>query len=116
MVKLSDGQSFLKTADVNNGDVVKFLDEGAWTLSQKYTYPDGNPQKQFQMSVEVNGEKKTMNINKTNRTNLSEAWGSDTANWVGKTASIEKVKALVSGKMLDVIVLTAVKGDEKIPF
>jgi len=104
MVMLGGG-NFLKTAEVKQGDMITFKDEGHWQENTKYPYPDGNPRMDFVIKVEVNGEEKSMRLNKTNRDLVMAAYGPDTAKWIGKSAKITKVKAMVAGKMHDMIVL-----------
>lgn len=116
MVMLSNSGEWLKSADANNGDVITFRDEGAWQENKRFTYDDGNPKMDFVVSVAHNEVDKPMRLNATNRTTLIDAYGKDTAAWVGKTATIEKVKALIGGKTMDVVMLRVSKGSEELPF
>lgn len=100
-----ENKKFLKTADVMTNDEIKFLNEGEWVENKKFTYPDGSPKQDFVIKVLYGSDEKDMRLNKTNREALIKAYGKDTANWVGKTAKIVKVKAMVSGKLMDTIVL-----------
>jgi hypothetical protein len=105
MVMLNSGGKWIKVAEVNNGDILTFKDEGSWQENTKYKYPDGNPKMDFVIGVAHNGEEKQMRLNGTNRNTLSACYGKDTAKWVGKSATINKVKALVGGKQMEVILL-----------
>jgi hypothetical protein len=58
--------------------------EGEWTESTKYKYEDGTPRKQFVIEVMYAGEAKSLNLNSTNRSNLTNDWGNDTKEWIGK--------------------------------
>ena len=109
---LNSGGSWIKTADVKEGEVIQFKDEGRWEENTKYKYPDGNPKMDFVITVLHNGEEKSMRLNGTNRTTLTEAYGKDTSKWVGKSATIQKMTALVAGKKMDVIVLEANTDDQ----
>lgn len=100
-----ENKTYVKTAEVASGEVVKFLNEGEWVESRKFTYEDGSPRNDFVIKVEISGIEKDMRLNKTNRDTLVKAYGKDTAEWVGKTATIQKVKASVAGKLMDMLVL-----------
>lgn len=108
MVKL--GGSYLKAADVKNGDLVRFISEGGWMASAKFTYEDGKPRQDFVIDVEHQGIKKSMKLNKTNRDALKAAWNDETRDWIGREARVETVQALISGKLQLVIVLKPIVG------
>ena len=105
MVKLSEGGDYLKSQDAKTGERVTFKDEGKWEENTRYKYPDGNPRVDFICKVMYNNEEKRLRVNKTNRDALVAAWGAETQEWVGKTAHLEVVRALVSGKMMNTILL-----------
>jgi hypothetical protein len=48
-----------------------------------------------------------MRLNKTNREAMIEAYGDETAEWLGKSATISIEKVMVGGKKMDTIVLSA---------
>ena len=104
MVKLGSG-NYVKTVDVNSGDIIVFKSAGDWKENTRYQYDDGNNKMDFVMKVDFNGEEKDMRINATNRKTLIAAYGDDTEAWIGKTAKITKVKCMVGGKMQDCIIL-----------
>ena len=112
MVMLNDGGKWLKTADTQNGEKIVFIDEGSWQESQKFTYKDGNKKMDFVIGITHNLENKQMRLNGGNRAVLTEAYGKDTSKWVGKSATIQKMTALVAGKKMDVIVLEANTDDQ----
>jgi len=112
MVMLNSGGDWIKTAEVKAGDRIVFKTEGEWRENNKYKYPDGNPKMDFVIEVEHDGTNKQMRLNGTNRTTMSEAYGKDTSKWVGKSATIQKMTALVAGKKMDVIVLEANTDDQ----
>jgi len=107
VVKLSSGKNWLKSADLKTGNLLGIVNEGEWTESSKFTNSDGSPVRQFVIRVSLNAEQRDITLNKISRTNLSDAWGEETAKWVGKTARVEKVKVMVSGEMKDSVVLFA---------
>ena len=112
---LNSGGSWIKTAEVKEGDKVQFKDEGSWQENTKFPYPDGNPKMDFVITVMHNAEDKNMRLNKTNRDVMAVAYGKDTSKWVGKVAVIQKMKALVAGKQMEVIVLEAAPNDQGEP-
>lgn len=114
MVKLTGSKNWIKSSDIKTGDILTILNEGEWQESSKFTYDDGNPVKQFVVRVEFGGEEKDLTMNKVSRTNLSEAWGDETSEWVGKKVVAEKVKVMVGGEVKDTVILspsTPVKGE-----
>ena len=111
MVKLSG--SFLKAAEAKEGDVIEFTNAGEWQTNTKYTYPDGNPRKDFVIKVKHDGQEKSFRLNKTNRSTLVENWGDETDAWVGRKAMVTLMNALVSGQQRKVIVLDVPNGKPK---
>jgi len=97
--------SYLKATDVRDDTYVTFKNEGEWITSAKYTYPDGNPKQDFVIKVKIGDEEKSMRLNKTNREMLIQAFGNETSDWVGRSVKLNKVNALISGKMMEVIVI-----------
>lgn len=108
------GGNYLKTTDANSGDKITFKDEGEWIESTRWKYDDGNPRVDFVIKVDFNGDEKSLRLNKGNREILTEAFGNDTKEWIGKTASITKEKVMVAGKKMDTIVLEV--SAEETPF
>jgi len=104
--------NWIKTAEVNNGDVITFKTEGEWIESTMYKYDDGNPKVDFVIKVGMGTEEKSMRLNKTNRDAVIAAYGKDTSKWVGKTAIIVKEKCLVAGVKRDCITLE-IEGADK---
>ncbi len=100
-----ENKSYLKVADVQGGEVITFLNEGEWIESNKFTYDDGTPRKDFVIKINILDLEKSMRLNKTNRDILVGAWGKETANWIGKQAKITKEKVMVAGKKMDTILL-----------
>ena len=105
--------NYVKTADLQGGEFVTFKNEGTWVESTKYTYPDGNPKQDFVIKVKIGEQEKDLRLNKTNRDILIAAFGNDTSNWVGMSVKLNKVQALVAGKMLDVLIVEAGNQESK---
>lgn len=110
MVKLSTAKNYLKSENIKQGDLIKFLDEGALVPSAKYTYNDGTPRKDFLLKVEHDGQECDMRLNATNKKILIKAFGDETSAWVGKTAKVNTADIMVSGKMMKTIVISPIGG------
>lgn len=93
------GQNYYSAKNAKEGDIIEFVDEGGWVQS-KFTKEDGTPRNSFQIGVVVNdiGKKHIMNINKKNSDALQEAFGHDTALWIGKKASVTLKEIEVAGE------------------
>lgn len=101
---------FLKKDEVAEGDIIKFIDEGAWVESRKFTNPDGSPKTQFQITIELaDSSTRTLSMNKMSRTNLKDKWGKNTADWVGNIAEIHFETALVAGKTQNILILRPIE-------
>lgn len=111
-MKLSTAKVWLKTENVKNGDKIIILDEGQFVTSAKYTYPDGTPRKDFILKVKHNDAELDMRINATNKKSLIKSFGEETAEWVGKACKLDKANVMVSGKLMETIIVTPM-GDTK---
>jgi len=109
---LTGKRNFLRVSDIQGGEIITFLNEGEWIENKKYTYPDGTPRKDFVIKVNISEAEKDMRLNATNRSNLISTFGNDTADWVGKSASLEKTKVMVGGKIIDTIIVKPIKEEE----
>ena len=105
---LEDKMNYLKTAEVNGGEVVTFLDEGIWKESKIYKYEDETPRKDFYIKIHILDIDKHLRLNVTNREVLKEAFSKDTINWIGKKATLSKEKIMVGGKKMDSVVVTPI--------
>lgn len=91
------GRKYYSGKNAKEGDVLVFMNEGGWVESS-FKKPDGTPKNTFQITVNVNGDDMLFNLNKTNSDTLIEAFGHDTADWVGKSASVVLKEIEVAGE------------------
>ena len=96
---------FLKAEDVNDGDILTFVDAGEYIIVD---FGKGKGDEEiFQIKVELpDGEQKLCNPNTTSKKLLKKAFGdnSDDA-WGGKQVIVRLVKQLSFGEMADVLIL-----------
>jgi hypothetical protein len=90
-----EGKSY--EADIKDGDLVKILTEGETA--------QGEFGEQFVVKIETRNGEKNLALNQTSVNNLVDAFGEDSANFVGKTAKVWVIKAMVSGKLQNVAYL-----------
>lgn len=102
-VPFSNTGKFLKASDVQRGDFVEFLDEGKWVETKfdrkdkegnVVLKEDGTPEKQNQylMLVRYNDtEERSLKLNRASWVQLSEVYGEDTTQWVGKKAIVRTI-------------------------
>lgn len=111
-MKLSSGHKFLKASDTPNGSLITVKNEGEWIISTRFKYPDGNPQQQFVIEVEYQGERRRLTLNKGNREILIKAWGNDTQVWVGKEMRLNIFLALVGSQKRQVFEVEPLIADK----
>lgn len=88
-MKLQQPGEYLKAKDVRDGEKVTFLDEGCIETSDKYKYENsGEPVKSLIFKVDYKTEQKKIKVVSQSKGSLIEAWGDETKNWIGKTATI----------------------------
>lgn len=97
---------YLSATDVEDGDKIKFLDEGT-----SHTFDN---REAITFKVSLNGVEKKYTPNKTTLRNLATAWGAETKDWVGKSATCEKIKSNIKGKLMTVLYLTAEESEAEI--
>ena len=99
-MKITSGRKYVKTDELNTGDMLQILDEGTQEPSTRYKYPDGNPVVNYVFKVKIvkTDEEKVMNINVTSRKNILLGYGDDTKDWVGKTVQVNKDLNRKTGK------------------
>ena len=115
MVKLGQGGSYLKSSEVNSGDIITFKNEGGWETSTKYRYKnedgsDGEFKKSFVVKVAHKDNEVLMRVNKSSRDAMVALYGDDTSQWVGKQAKIIKEHSRQINA--DVLYLEGVEGVE----
>lgn len=94
-------QKYLKSENVKDGDIIKFVDAGV--IVTKTFKKDGKDEARPALEITVNykGENKTYSPNATTVKLLNAGWGTDTEEWVGKCAFLT---ILPSGNGKDMIV------------
>ena len=93
--------------DLFNGDIIKILNKGEVIPGE---FGDRNVFK-----VETKNGEKNLSFNQTTTNYLIDAFGNETEKWVSKEVKVWLVKSNVSGKMRDVVYLTApdwVEGED----
>ena len=82
------------------GKTITFKNEGQWIQSTMYKYDDGNPVNQLVFTVDYEGEDRQMTLIKPSRVAMIEAFGDDTAAWVGQKARIALALNTKGGKSM----------------
>ena len=102
---------YLKADSVKDGDIINFIDAGV-ILDREFK-KDGKTEIKpvLEITVEVNGDKKTYSPNGTTIALLNKAWGKNTEKWVGRQA---KVFIMPSSNGKDMIVAKPVLKPEEV--
>lgn len=119
MPMLSSGARFLSAKTCQTGDILTFKNAGEY-VDGKFLNPPtfadgkpnplaGQPKKELRFEVSVNGVDMIFTANKTNQVILSEAFGRNTDDWVGKKCGITVGKVNVGGQVKDSVMLTPIK-------
>ena len=93
---------FLSPKNTEEGDVITFLDAG---VEGDY---EGKGNSTFE--VDLSGAIKKITLNPTSVQNLSEAWGWESSNWIGKHAVISFTEKPIQGDLVKYIVLNPYVG------
>jgi hypothetical protein len=109
-MKLTTQRNYLKTENIKQGDLITILNEGEFVASAKYTYPNGEPRKDFLIKIKHNDQEADMRINATNKKVLVAAFGDETSAWVNKQVKLDTANVMVSGKMMKTIIMLPVGG------
>lgn len=106
-------QKYLKVDSVKNGDVVNFMDAGV-IYDKDFPQKDGTKKVQtiLEMTVMVNGEKKTYSPNRTTIKLLNEAWGTDTEKWVNKQGVVAIIDQISFGELQPILVVKPLNRQE----
>jgi plasmid replication initiation protein len=92
------GEFAKKKEDIKDGDIIKVLDGG--------TITEGEYGKQNTFRIETCNGEKLFSFNQTSQNNLIDAFGEETDNWIGKEVKVWMIKAMVGGKMQDIVYLS----------
>jgi hypothetical protein len=95
------GGNFVSAKDITNGDTAVIKTEADW-IDTQYTKEDGSKQQQYVCQVEYKGEDRRLKLTMASCEELI-AFGSDSAEWIGKKIVMEKVKVMVGGSMKESI-------------
>lgn len=89
MPNTSSLSKFLKASHVRDGDILTFIDAGV-IVQKEFKKKDGSVDisPMLEMTVEINGDRKTYSPNGQSRKFLEEVYGNQTENWVGKQAVV----------------------------
>ena len=87
-MKIGSGGEYLKAKTADKGETIEFKDAGKIVESDRYTYEDGSPKKDYVFEVYYKKEIKLLRVNKASRTAMIEAFGDETNDWIGKKAKI----------------------------
>jgi hypothetical protein len=111
VANLGDLRKNLRKEDVQAGDIILFVNAGEIKDVDFSSAQDGSDVKTvFQVLVELpDGKNKVYTPNATTRGLLSDAWGEDTEEWVGKKGKVNLIDQLSFGKMVKVMVLQPVE-------
>ena len=88
------GQWAKKGEDLKDGDVVMILNGGEIVSGE---FGDSHVFK-----IETRNGERIMRFNQSSLNNLVDAYGDESAGWVGKQAKVWLIKAMVSGKLQNV--------------
>ena len=105
MVKIEQNSKYLNAGNVEDGDVITFQDEGSMRET-KY----GN---KLNIQVDHKEKSKIVTVNNKSQQMLSEAYGGDTVNWVGKTAKIKIREMYIGGEDKKVMFLEPFKRENE---
>lgn len=95
MSKVPSGNNkWIKAADVTNGETVKIISEADW---QESTF-NGQTQNQYVGKVLHKGEEKNFKFTMKSCQNLSQAFGDDSKEWVGKEITLQIKEMEVGGR------------------
>jgi hypothetical protein len=94
IIKINDTKFLKKDTELKHKDVITVENEGQWEESDNFKKEDGTPSNQFSISIRLsNGDIRSTIFNWTNIKLLSQAFGNDSAGWVGKELKAWKTKS-----------------------
>lgn len=78
---------WLTAGDVEKGDEILIMGTGRWDD----TFADDDRDKDLVVPVEHKGEEYEWRVNKTNLGRIADAFGNNTADWIGETVVVDEV-------------------------
>lgn len=94
IIKINDTKFLKKDTELKHKDVITVENEGQWEESDNFKKEDGTPSNQFSILIRLsNGDIRSTIFNWTNIKLLSQAFGNDSAGWVGKELKAWKTKS-----------------------
>jgi hypothetical protein len=106
--------NFIKAGvNVQNGDIVKLLDEGTYVDMVDKTTSKKKKVLQFEVEL-IDGDKKTYTMNNTTQVNLTQEFGNDSKEWVGKLLRAFIVNQMAFGKLTKVLILAPESWEEPV--
>lgn len=107
MVKVSEylsrkqkGGAWLRSSDITSGVTVTIAGSGTVRGAEETPFH----RETFELPIRLpNGEEKLWTVNTTTLKRLSQTWGDDSEQWVGKRVRLEVAKQIVRGEFRDVI-------------
>jgi len=82
------------SVDIVHKDILTIDSEGKWQQSIRFKKEDGTPTNEFRINLKLkNGEIRNTTFNWTNVKMLVEAFGDETAEWVGREVRAWKTKS-----------------------
>lgn len=89
-------------ADVKDGDIVTILDAGQIVQGQY------GEQKAFK--IKTRNDVKLISLNQVSQNNLIDEFGDESENWIDKDVKVWVIKAMVKGKMSNVVYLSGLEA------
>lgn len=94
IININDTKFLKKETDIKHKDIITLESEGQWEESEQFKKDDGTPSNQFSIQIKLaNGEVRSTILNYTNLKLLAQAFGENSAGWVGKELRAWKTKS-----------------------
>lgn len=116
MPNVNDLYEFLQASDVENGDLLTFVNSGEFVDRDYSPAKDGSEVKTIlQIRVALpGGKEKVCSPNNTSLNAIKAEYTPDTENWIHKKVKVDLLKQNVKGQMRDVVYLTPFNSGEAI--
>ena len=110
MPKVKKDSLFISIDDVKTNDLIKFLEEGE-EVEKEF---QGKSRIALQITIMLkSGDKKLMTLNGTSKANMIDAYGDDTAVWIGKYGRVEIANQKIGKDFKDVLYITSLNKNLK---